>query len=114
MWYAQGMLVHVLASLSASAGAVLAYALLLVLQPCPWWDAPYVIAILAFLLGHALSAVSAGLSSVVQELTLGAPPVCHALGSAACHASGIVLRKYIHARGPSQDLYLSSLTTLHA
>ena len=69
------MLLHVLGSLGASSGAVMAYALLLVLRPRPWWDAPYAIAVLAYLLGNALSCVAAGLSSVVQELTLGAAPI---------------------------------------
>ncbi len=65
------MLVHVLGSLSASSAVVMVYALLLVLRPHPRWDAPYAIAVLASVLANALSGVSAGLSSVVQELTLG-------------------------------------------
>lgn len=68
------MLVHVLGSLSASSAVVMVYALLLVLRPHPRWNAPYAIAVLASVLANALSGVSAGLSSVVQELTLGGGP----------------------------------------
>ncbi len=70
------MLLHVLGSLGASTGAVMVYALLLVLRPRPWWDASYAIAVLAYLLANSLSCVSAGLSSVIQELTLGAQADC--------------------------------------
>ena len=86
------MLLHVLGSLGASSGAVMAYALLLVLRPRPWWDAPYAIAVLAYLLGNALSCVAAGLSSVVQELTLGAPPIVIALFR--CYGANLHLRHF--------------------
>lgn len=88
------MLLHVLGSLGASSGAVMAYALLLVLRPRPWWDAPYAIAVLAYLLGNALSCVAAGLSSVVQELTLGAPPIAIAL--CRCFGANLRLRQFWH------------------
>lgn len=66
------MLAHVLVALGASLGAVLAYALLLVVRPAPRWDARYAVAFLGYMLGSALSSVSLGLSCVVEELTLGA------------------------------------------
>ncbi len=65
------MLLHTLGSLSAATTAVLAYAALLVVRPHPPWAARYVIALLGFVLGSALTGVSLGLSSVIEELTLG-------------------------------------------
>ena len=67
----QGMLLHVVAVLSGSTAAVMVYALLLIIQPRPWWSAQYMIAILGLLLGSALSCVAAGLSSTIDELTRG-------------------------------------------
>ena len=65
------MLLHVVAVLSGSTAAVMVYALLLIIQPRPWWSAQYMIAILGLLLGSALSCVAAGLSSSIDELTRG-------------------------------------------
>lgn len=67
----QGMLLHVVAVLSGSTAVVMVYALLLVIQPRPWWSAQYMIAILGLLLGSALSCVATGLSSTIDELTRG-------------------------------------------
>ncbi|KAK9906713.1 hypothetical protein WJX75_006615 [Coccomyxa subellipsoidea] len=100
----KGMLLHVLGSLGASSGAVMAYALLLVLRPRPWWDAPYAIAVLAYLLGNALSCVAAGLSSVVQELTLGRLHVEQMLlvGASRWEATqAVVQRSLTAALGPT-------------
>ncbi len=63
---------HVLAALGASSAAVLAYVLLLVIQPRPPWRAQYALAYLGFVLASALPGVSAGLACVVEELSLGA------------------------------------------
>jgi putative ABC transport system permease protein len=68
------MLLHVLGALSGSTAAVLAYALLVVVRPRPTWDAQHLVALLGFVLGHALSGVSLGLSRVVEELSLGEAP----------------------------------------
>ena len=65
------MLLHVVAVLSGSTAVVMVYALLLIIQPRPWWSAPYMIAILGLLLGRSLSCVAAGLSSTIDELTRG-------------------------------------------
>ncbi|EIE23945.1 hypothetical protein COCSUDRAFT_65658 [Coccomyxa subellipsoidea C-169] len=100
----KGMLLHVLGSLGASTGAVMVYALLLVLRPRPWWDASYAIAVLAYLLANSLSCVSAGLSSVIQELTLGRLHVEQMLtvGASRWEATqGVVQRSISAALGPS-------------
>ncbi|CAL8462573.1 g2106 [Coccomyxa elongata] len=100
----KGMLVHVLGSLSASSAVVMVYALLLVLRPHPRWDAPYAIAVLASVLANALSGVSAGLSSVVQELTLGAQHVEAMLlvGASRWEATrGVVQRSLSAALAPT-------------
>ena len=68
---AQGMLLHALAALAASSAAVLAYLLLAVLRPHPFWRAQYSVAYLGFVLSSSLQGVSAGLACVVEELSLG-------------------------------------------
>ena len=72
------MLLHVVAVLSGSTAVVMVYALLLIIQPRPWWSAQYMIAILGLLLGSALSCVAAGLSSTIDELTRGECTLWHA------------------------------------
>lgn len=68
----QGMLLHVVAVLSGSTALTMVFALLLIIQPRPWWSAQYLIAILGLLLGTALSCVATGLSSAIDELSRGA------------------------------------------
>ena len=70
----QGMVAHVLASLAAAGAVVLAYGLLLIVQPHPWWDAQHSLPILAMLLGITISAVSAGLSAALKDLVQGGHP----------------------------------------
>lgn len=70
----QGMVAHVLASLAAAGAAVLAYGLLLIVQPHPWWDAQHSLPILAMLLGITISAVSTGLSAALNDLAQGDNP----------------------------------------
>ena len=65
------MLLHVMAVLSGSTAVVMVFALLLIIQPRPWWSAQYLIAILGLLLGTALSCVATGLSSAIDELSRG-------------------------------------------
>lgn len=77
----QGMLLHVLAVLGGSTAVVMAYALLLVVRPHPWWSAQYLISILGLLLGTCLTCVATGLSCAVDELSRGEllrarPPAC--------------------------------------
>ncbi len=67
----QGMLLHVMAVLGGSTALVMVFALLLIIQPRPWWSAQYLIAILGLLLGTALSCVATGLSCAIDELTRG-------------------------------------------
>ena len=51
---AQGMLLHVLGALGASAALVLGYALLVVLRPSPLWAARWALPFLGLLLGGAV------------------------------------------------------------
>lgn len=67
----QGMLLHVMAVLSGTTAVVMVFALLVIIQPRPWWSAQYLIAILGLLLGTALSCVATGLSCAIDELTRG-------------------------------------------
>jgi hypothetical protein len=49
----------------------MAYAVLLVLNLQPWWEAQYVIPMLGMVLGNTISGISVGLSTVMEELTTG-------------------------------------------
>lgn len=53
---AQGMLLHVLGALGASAALILGYALLVVLRPSPLWAARWALPFLGLLLGGAVRA----------------------------------------------------------
>ena len=67
----QGMLLHVLSSVGTTSAVFLTYALTLVLHQHPWWKPQYFIPILGMLLGNAISGVSVGLSSLLEELSTG-------------------------------------------
>ncbi|KAK9842834.1 hypothetical protein WJX74_003092 [Apatococcus lobatus] len=79
----QGMVAHVLACLAAAGAIVLAYSLLLIVQPQPWWDAQHALPILAMLLGITISAVSTGLSAALNDLAQGKDQVEMLLGLGA-------------------------------
>lgn len=65
------MLLHVLSSVGTTSAVFLTYALTLVLHQHPWWKPQYFIPILGMLLGNAISGVSVGLSSLLEELSTG-------------------------------------------
>ena len=67
----QGMLTHVLCTLGAASTGVMAYSLLLIIRPAPLWNAQYLIPTYGMVLGNAISAVSLGLSTALEELTTG-------------------------------------------
>ncbi|KAK9840558.1 hypothetical protein WJX81_000987 [Elliptochloris bilobata] len=66
-----GMLAKVVACVGSSAAVFLAYTLVLVVRTEPWWQAQYFIPILGMLLGNAISGVSVGLSTLLEELATG-------------------------------------------
>jgi len=68
----QGMFLHIMCCIGASASLFICYTLLLVVRTHPWWQAQYFIPILGMLLGNAISGVSVGLSTVVDEFASGA------------------------------------------
>ena len=70
---AQGMFAEVLGSILASSSVFLTYAMLLVVRTHPWWDAQYFIPMLGMLLGNCISGISVGLTTLLEELTSGAP-----------------------------------------
>ena len=65
------MLLHVMGAMGSATGVVLLYGLLLALRPPSLLDAQYAVPILAMLLGHAISSVSLGLSTALEELSSG-------------------------------------------
>ena len=67
------MLLHVLGSLGVASAGVIAYSLFLVVRPSPRWNAQYLIPTYGMVLGNAISAVSLGLSTALEELTTGVP-----------------------------------------
>jgi putative ABC transport system permease protein len=71
----QGMLVHIILCIGASASTFLCYTLLLVVRTTPWWAPQYFIPILGMLLGNAISGVSVGLSTLLEEFASGAAPL---------------------------------------
>lgn len=67
----QGMLAHIVVCVGTSAGVFLCYTLLLVVRTQPWWEAQYFIPILGMLLGNAISGISVGLSTLLEEFSSG-------------------------------------------
>ena len=65
------MLMHIITCIGASAALFLCYTLLLVVRTTPWWEAQYFIPILGMLLGNAISGISVGLSTVLEEFVSG-------------------------------------------
>ena len=97
----QGMLSQVLGALGSSSALVITYSMLLVIRPRPVWDAQYLIPTYGMLLGNAISCISIGLSTALEELTVGAsvapqdPPSQILDGPLACvqnHAKLIVMK----------------------
>jgi putative ABC transport system permease protein len=69
----QGMFLHITFCIGASASLFICYTLLLVVRTHPWWQAQYFIPILGMLLGNAISGVSVGLSTILDEFVSGVP-----------------------------------------
>ena len=86
----QGMFAEVLSSILASSSIFLTYAMLLVVRTHPWWDAQYFIPMLGMLLGNCISGISVGLTTLLEELTSGAPPhVASELGQQLLRGAGL-------------------------
>ncbi|GIL79763.1 hypothetical protein Vretifemale_9065 [Volvox reticuliferus] len=64
----QGVLTNTLLAMATSSGLLLSYMVLMVLGLRPVWEAQYIIPLLGMLLGNATSAVSVGLSTVLEDL----------------------------------------------
>eukprot|EP00201_Polytomella_parva_P008806 CAMPEP_0175054432 /NCGR_PEP_ID=MMETSP0052_2-20121109/9504_1 /TAXON_ID=51329 ORGANISM="Polytomella parva, Strain SAG 63-3" /NCGR_SAMPLE_ID=MMETSP0052_2 /ASSEMBLY_ACC=CAM_ASM_000194 /LENGTH=334 /DNA_ID=CAMNT_0016319131 /DNA_START=74 /DNA_END=1078 /DNA_ORIENTATION=+ len=64
----KGMWRNAILTMSATAGILITYTSIVVLGLSPRWDAQYVIPMLGMLLGNATSAVSVGLSTVLEAL----------------------------------------------
>ena len=67
----QGMLTHITGCIGVSAGVFICYTLLMVVRTEPWWQAQYFIPILGMLLGNAISGVSVGLTTLLEEFASG-------------------------------------------
>jgi putative ABC transport system permease protein len=67
----QGMLLQIIACLGAATSAFLCYTLVLVVNTQPWWAAQYFIPILGMLLGNAISGISVGMSTLLDQLVSG-------------------------------------------
>ena len=65
------MFLHTLACLGSSAGVFLVYAMLIIIQIHPWYQPQYFIPVLGMLLGNAISGISVGLSTLLEELSSG-------------------------------------------
>ena len=85
-----------MAVLGGSTALVMVFALLLIIQPRPWWSAQYLIAILGLLLGTALSCVATGLSCAIDELSCGGQLAlvaslheCLGVTNLLCHAESL-------------------------
>ena len=95
----QGMLTHVLVSMGSSSALVLLYAVLLVLRPQPWYRAQQLLPVLAMLLSNAISAISRGLASALEELTDGRERVemLLAIGASRMEATHAVVQRALAA-----------------
>ena len=87
------MLTQVLTALGASSVLVITYSLSLVIQPQPPWDAQYLIPTYGMLLGNAISCISIGLSTALEELTMGACLSCQPQAPAQAIRFGACLWK---------------------
>lgn len=89
-----GMLSQVLAALGSSSALVIMYSMLLVIRPHPVWDAQYLIPTFGMLLGNAISCISIGLSTALEELTVGKDRVelLLALGASRLEATRSLLQ----------------------
>lgn len=67
----QGMLLQIIACLGIATSAFLCYTLVLVVRTDPWWAAQYFIPILGMLLGNAISGVSVGMTTLLDQITSG-------------------------------------------
>ena len=65
------MLTHISGCVGVSAGVFICYTLLMVVRTEPWWQAQYFIPILGMLLGNAISGISVGLTTLLEEFASG-------------------------------------------
>ena len=65
------MFLHTLTCLGSSASVFLVYAMLIIIQIHPWYQPQYFIPVLGMLLGNAISGISVGLSTLLEELSSG-------------------------------------------
>ena len=70
----QGMFLQTLMCLGSSAGVFLVYSMLIIIQIHPWYQPQYFIPVLGMLLGNAISGISVGLTTVLEELSTGGRP----------------------------------------
>ena len=76
---------HVLLAMSGSSALVLAFSILLVLRPRPWYDARILLPAVGILLSNTISGGSLGLSAALQELTAGGTPAVASVFPATIH-----------------------------
>ncbi|KAK9833908.1 hypothetical protein WJX74_009557 [Apatococcus lobatus] len=65
----KGMLVHIFICLGSYAATFLAFAMMIIIQIHPWYQPQYFIPVLGMLLGSAISGISIGLSTILEELS---------------------------------------------
>ncbi|KXZ55582.1 hypothetical protein GPECTOR_2g1131 [Gonium pectorale] len=95
----QGMLANTALAMASSSGLLLTYVVLVVLALRPVWDAQYTIPLLGMLLGNATSAVSVGLSTLLEDLAANKAVVEHllALGANRYEATDAAVRRALKA-----------------
>ncbi|GIL79762.1 hypothetical protein Vretifemale_9065, partial [Volvox reticuliferus] len=91
----QGVLTNTLLAMATSSGLLLSYMVLMVLGLRPVWEAQYIIPLLGMLLGNATSAVSVGLSTVLEDLASNRAVIEHllALGANRFEATDEAVRR---------------------
>ncbi|GIL52589.1 hypothetical protein Vafri_8411 [Volvox africanus] len=91
----QGVLANTLLAMATSSGLLLSYMVLVVLGLRPVWEAQYIIPLLGMLLGNATSAVSVGLSTVLEDLASNRAVIEHllALGANRFEATDEAVRR---------------------
>lgn len=68
-YHYKGMFMQIIACLGAATSIFLSYTLVLVVRTSPWWAAQYFIPILGMLLGNAISGISVGLSTLLDQIS---------------------------------------------
>ncbi|KAG2501532.1 hypothetical protein HYH03_000039 [Edaphochlamys debaryana] len=91
----QGMLATALLAMASSSGLLITYTVAVVLALRPVWDAQYLIPLLGMLMGNATSAISVGLTTVLDDLAANRPVIEHllALGANRFEATDAAVRR---------------------